>query len=465
MEDEDDFSSTLSHMTLHLMTPEFRPRSNRQSIVAPSSRASPAARTKAFFDELINLPSPREAEAIQQGRRRSRLVYIRDYPTLAASASSWYPSLLASVRQRRQGPISRPSSPVTNSMTIVFGITPPIIQPSSSGHGGPLSLLGLMNSRPGSPAILNAPAKKGKHDYGEDEHAEKSREKRLRERLRRWERDDQAFLDDLPRLAPTADPDGSSSDRPGIVIVGAPGISGSMTPAMPPAVSSTIHSRSSSNRSDDGPDNTRFFRVSVLVPTIRNLSQERICRVNRRREINELTMRMGIGAVGGRLEGDFEPELLLPEEVSSPSDELAHPSSTDPEQSDTFKMWDEWGKSVEIWPNVKAIADRAVGSIVAQRPVETIATARLSLEDTPISWSSVIAAWSAHHSSRDVRKVWVQESAGKFAKESLEEDEAAKEGSEPQVDDVIQRIKDDPDLTTHEQRLLGCIIDAGMILF
>ena len=235
------------------------------------------------------------------------------------------------------------------------------------------------------------------------------------------------------------------------------GLPGVMPPAMPPALSPAIQTRSSSR--DDGPDNSRFFRVSVLVPTIRNLSQERICRVERRREINELTMRMGVGAVGGRIEGDLDPDPLA--EASTSGEDPSSPES-DPEQSPTFKMWDEWGRSVETWSNVKAIADRAVGSVVAQRAAETIATARLSLEHTPIPWMAVTSAWAAHHSSRDVRKAWVQESAGKFAKDALEEEGAAEQEEATKQDDVVRRIKEDPDLTTHEQRLLGCIVDSGM---
>lgn len=454
-DDEDYFPGNFhpSQVTLHVMSQESGGR-GRQSILTPAPRGSPAVKTKGFFDELVNIPPPE--------KRRSRIVYIRDFPTLAASASSWYPPLLSAVRQRRQGPLSRPSSPISNSMTIIFGMTPPMIQPSSSSaHGsGPQGLLGLMTSRQSPVTVLNLPAKPGKNDFGEDEHADKARERRLRDRLRRWERDEHSVHDELPRLPhPSSSSPGGSSDGPGIVIVGGPGGS-NFPPILPPALASAMQNRMQ-GRFEDSADHSPFFRTSVLVPSIRSQADERRCRVSRRREINELTMRMGVGAIGGRLDGlsvtglPGEPLKLEP------------PDSTAEAPNDWQALWEEWGKQVEAWTSVKDIADRAVGSIVAAHASDVLSPSKTALEPTQIPWSSVISAWASQRSSRDVRKAWIQESTVRPTKEQqdAEEHDADEHDAADEQDEVIQRVKEDPDLTQHEQRLLGCIVNACKYLF
>jgi hypothetical protein len=123
-------------------------------------------------------------------------------------------------------------------------------------------------------------------------------------------------------------------------------------------------------------------------------------------------------------------------------------------------MWHDWGKRVEAWTSVKQIADRAVGSMVAANSSRS-KTDKSTLEPTAIPWSAVYRAWSAQRSSRDLRKVWMKESLGKTMREQ-EDEEVDDDKSEEDDDDVLERIKHDPDLEQHEQRLLPCIVDAGM---
>ncbi|EJD05810.1 AAA-domain-containing protein [Fomitiporia mediterranea MF3/22] len=453
-DEEGDYGGAFipSHMTFHVLSPGGM-RPSRQSVSTSStSRGSSGAKTKAFFDELINTPSPKDAEALSQGKRRSRLIYIRDYPTLAASAATWYPSLLAAVRQRRQGPISRPTSPVTNTMTIVFGMTPPIVQPSFPSHFGGPGLLGLFNSRQSSPTVVNPPSRPGRSDYGEGEYAEKARERRLRERLRRWERDEPGFYDEMPRLPHSNDGVHGGNDRTGFVMVGPP-LSG-ISNAPPGPLLSALQNRGPSPHGDSE-DNSAFFRTSVLVPSVRNHGMERSCRTARRREINELTMRMAVDSIGGRLEGRFS----LPEPLPSGEggvEASGKSSSSENELHDAARMWEEWGKHVEAWTNVKDIADRAVGTVVANN----ISTAKLSLDSTPVPWPAVVSAWSIRSSIREIRKTWLQESGGKTVRYSVGEEEEEEEAP-PTHDEVIQRVKEESDLTPHEQRLLGCIVDAA----
>jgi hypothetical protein len=46
----------------------------------------------------------------------------------------------------------------------------------------------------------------------------------------------------------------------------------------------------------------KFFRASVILPRSRDQGAERECRMTRRREVNELAMRLGVGGIGGVLE-------------------------------------------------------------------------------------------------------------------------------------------------------------------
>jgi hypothetical protein len=65
----------------------------------------------------------------------------------------------------------------------------------------------------------------------------------------------------------------------------------------------------------------------------------------------------------------------------------------------------------------------------------------------------VHGAWAAQRGARDVRKAWA---GGAGEKEDVADDAPAGE-----ADELVERVKSDPDLDQHEQRLLGCIVDAG----
>ena len=437
-------------MTVHVMSPMTASRQSRLGSSRPAS-GTPAFKIKAFFDALIRTPSSSEGEVVPRAKKRSRLIYIRDYPTLAPSASSWYPSLLAAVRQRRQGPIQRPSSPVAESITIIFGVTPPIVCPPNPPPFSPQALLGLMNSKQGG-SIINLPSRPGKLDFGEDEHADKARERRLKERLRKWERNENALLEEIP---PLPEPDRGQPAREGgsLVLVGA-GMSGASN-GPPPSLLQALQGRGEGE--GDAEDGSQFFRSSVLVPSVRNPALERSCRVARRREINELTMCMGVARIGGAMDGSL-PEFVQEAQAQDSTDEVSTSGNIDPnsDASKTLAMWDEWGKNVQLWKNVKKVADRAVGSIMAQ----SMSNAKPTLDATPVPWQAIVAAWTMKSSIRDLKKSWVREAGGKTLKDTPES-EAPEEPYQPTQDEIIQRVKDDPDLPPHEQRLLGCIVDSG----
>ncbi|KAF5381064.1 hypothetical protein D9615_003892 [Tricholomella constricta] len=442
-EDDDADSAVFSppKMTLALMAPPTM--QGRTIITSATRRPSPPSKVKVFFDTLVNTPSKAETPVTSSGSR-PRLIYIRDFPTLAPSSSSWYPPLLSAVRERRRGPISRPTSPVTNPMTIVFGMTPslmPPAPPNSPSNG----LVSMLMSRHSSAAQFTTEPKAGKADWGEDELAEKAREKRLRDRLRKWESGDAALVNDFPKLS-TVEEGEDNDDRPEIIVIGANGF---------PGFSST---NASSSASGNGQNNSTFFRTSILIPKVRSTTEERAGRVSRRREINELTLRMGVGAAGGVMEQESAASIHF--DSTEDSSEMKPPST--PVQHSRARMWEDWGTRVEVWSNVRRIADRAIGSTISSTSLSAVSD-KATLEPTVVPWSAVHSAWEAHSSSKDLRSSWLKEafSVHKTSWEQDQGDEAAREDKQEQYDEVIERVKNDAELDSHEQKLLGCIVDAA----
>ncbi|OAX43585.1 AAA-domain-containing protein [Rhizopogon vinicolor AM-OR11-026] len=440
-----------SQMTLHLLaSPSTRGRTS--ILAAPRSSPTPN-RIKTFFDDLVNMPSPNDNNNGASNNTRPRIIYVRDFPTLASTSATWYPHLLSAVRQRRIGAISRPSSPVSSPMTIVFGVTPPIAPTTSVPSATPAgpSQHGLVNftARRRSPnSAVATPHRSTVADWGEDDIAERAREKRLKERLRRWEKSgDSALLDDLPTLFARSDESEGENGHRGVVIVGGSGGS-----PVPPMLESLIAQRMmNSSGVSEGELATPFFRASVLVPGARLQVEERLCRTGRRREINELAMRMGVGAVGGILER-AEAVQVQREGVS--------------QEGSQEDIWDDWSNRLEAWVSVRQIADRALGSVVSSPGLPQ--QKKLGLEPTPVPWDAVHRAWAAQRSSRDWRKTLMRESGVKIVKQKdPEEDHDDAEGEEEEsgekVDEVVERVRQDPELEQHEQRLLSCIVDTASL--
>ncbi|RDB21505.1 CDP-diacylglycerol--inositol 3-phosphatidyltransferase [Hypsizygus marmoreus] len=451
-EDDDEQDSALQvfsqprKMTLALMaTPIMQGRTILTS--SSSRRNAPPSKIKVFFDTLVNTPSKSDASSSPTSSgSRPRLIYIRDFPTLAPTSSSWYPPLLSAVRERRRGPISRPSSPVSSPIAIVFGMTPPLTPPvpQSPSNSG---LVSLLMSRNASAAQLSGEPKTGKFSWGEDDIAEKAREKRLRDRLKRWEKGDAALLEEFPKLSATQEGE-DNDDKPDIIVIGANGI---------PGLSS---GSSTSGNGQTGPHgDSSFFRTSVLVPKVRSIAEERAARVTRRREINELTMRMGVGAAGGIME---QESATIIHTESSPATSNIEDKPADASHHHHLRMWEDWGNRIEVWANVRRIADRALGNTLAIARISGSAE-KATLDSTIVPWSAVYKAWVAHRSSKDLRTSWLKEafSVSKPSRELDEADEGSEEDNKKQTDEVIERIKNESELDSHEQRLLSCIVDSA----
>ncbi|KAL1707774.1 P-loop containing nucleoside triphosphate hydrolase protein [Schizophyllum commune] len=441
---------------------------------ALTSPSHPAVRIRTFFDTLVNAPFRNTAEAAAAASKtekvRPRLIYVRDFPTLAATSSTWYAPLLNAVRDRRRWGFIKSQLPVQAPITIVFGISPPLTPSSVSvptpGPSNFAALLSRTNTRPSS-------SREKTPSFGEDEQAEKAREKRLRRRLQLWECNDAAFHHDIPKLSANIDGDEVPQQKVEVVMLGPeqtfgqnPGISSILSglmsnggmggaPGVPPLARMT------------GQDTVPFYRTSTVVPSVRSTVDERKCRIARRQEINELTMRMGVGASHeAPIEtADAAPEAPVDEATPEPAQapppqEDAQPVTPPDFPQEAFdKMRAEWGNKLELWSEVRHVADRAVGSVLAATP--GVPRRRSTLEPTPVPWSAVVNAWQAARNTQTLRKAWAKACSNtKAAREQDEEDDEA-EDAEENGDEIIERVKSDPDLDPHEQRLLPTIVSSA----
>ena len=415
------------------------------------------AKAKTFFDMFINVQALDDTES-SNAALRPRIVYIRDFQTVSSSWASLHPALLSAVRQRRHGASSRTTSPVINPTVIVFGITPTIFPPSStpSSSPGPQGMMNMLTSRSGQATPGVATSRPGKSDWGEEDYAEKARESRLRERLRKWERGDHALQSELPKVLtthPVEDESGSPGQPNNVVVVGSPGGGNPFASFFGPLVGgsglrSIMHAASS-----NAPASSGFLRTSILVPASRSMSHEKASRIGRRREINELTMRMAIGSVGGLLETRSAASVFSASSEHVPS--TAEPAGS-VDSVNAAKMWDDWGNKIEVWTTVKQIGDQAVGHVISTSPAESVR----SLSSIPVPWPYVCGAWADQRASQDLRKAWIQQSSNRPAGEDQQDRDRDNE-RDRQVDDIVETVKHDPYLEAHEQRLLGCIVDSG----
>lgn len=388
----------------------------RSLITTPSRRTvTPPSKLETFFETLVNFPSDSEGSE-NALKNRPRLIYIRDFPILAPSSSVWYPPLLAAVRNRRKGSISRPSSVVTSPTTIIFGWSPPLAPVNNSST--------FTNSSEGGQGGKSVNV----DDWSEGEAAELAREERWNAKISNYLYPS-AFFDDCPKLSMIESRD--SPSKPEIVFIGPNSPSN-----LPPLLSmSPIRFEV---RDSDRLSISQFFRSSLILPSSLPSSQLRDARVSRRREINELIIRMEIGVMGGVLES-------MPPELAYTNAEPGSDASQIQTGSPLCKMWEAWGNKIEEWLIVREIADRAMGGAMI---LQHLTEKKPTLEPTPVPWSTLQIAWAA-------RKAVHQNTADVLASAYLK--------AESVKDKVVETLKDDPELDPHERRLISCIVDPNSI--
>jgi hypothetical protein len=425
-EDEDDegegfgFAAPQS-MTIHvsgLIPSGTRP--TRQAVITPTQRNSISSRRKVFFDEVVNLPWPFSMEDPDHSpdvANKPRIIYIRDYHTLAAYRHFWFGPLLSAVRARRQGAMNRASSSVANPTVIVFGISPPLLGRNSSTVTG---------------SIVRSPDSELQWSEGAFSH--RARERRLRERLNRWKHDSFNLKDELPpspAVVPLSEAIGSGEHSQLVVVPvqgGLESVLGSLA-----GTNQQLIGRSPTSEDSD------YFRTSVIVPRVRQQSSERVMRTNRRREINQIVIRMALSSVGGQLR-----------EAIGLADFQALDLNKD---GNTQTMLDHWSNHLQEWLHMKHIADRAVASAIITDP----RILRTTINLTPVTWADICNAWDASHSSASVRQAWIEETLENKEEPSFAEEVYSTENAES-LDEVFESVKQDQNLSAHERRLLGCFV-------
>ena len=101
------------------------------------------------------------------------------------------------------------------------------------------------------------------------------------------------------------------------------------------------------------------IRFTVLLPRERNWEQEVKSRIARRMQINEVNMRTAIGSVGGTLAKSLDISVGHLGAELEISDSRAFGKAE--------AMLHDWGQRVETWAKTKSVADRAIGSLVAEK--------------------------------------------------------------------------------------------------
>jgi hypothetical protein len=256
-------------------------------------------------------------------------------------------------------------------------------------------------------------------DWNESETAELAREERLNKKVKMWDKDSDTILDEVPRLS-TKQKGGDSLLKPDIVVIGGPS---NVSPLLGMPVRFGIW--------DPDGENSQFFRLCIVVPNTAPFPQLRDTRINRRREINELIVRMELGAAGGVLESmpaELAFKNVAPASENSPSNPLKN-------------MWEEWGNEIETWTSVRTISDRAMGSVMA---LHHLSGERATLDSIVVPWTAVQAAWESSQKAVE-------------APDEQEDPSNAELGN----DKVIEGVKNDSNLDPHEQRLISCIVDPS----
>ncbi|QRV95294.1 AAA family ATPase [Ceratobasidium sp. AG-Ba] len=426
-------------------------------------------------------------------KSRSRIIYIRDYGLLAHRVDTWFPPLYSALRTlRAQG--QGPSSPITNRTTVVFGMSPRIssVFPTGAESGGCTCDQCLPPSK----------------DW--DESATKERAKRLKALKEKWDKG--TILKELPTFkillkipksvleaekeseVPKSETkeDDKAVEKPDTAAEqttgekDAPqekagvedkdkveedktqedGKTEKKKEPKPEAKEKTEGSEDSSDSdSDSGSDSDSdesdessthfeqtingYFRSCVIAPAKRNSKLERATRENRRKELNELMVRMTVGVKGGQMEAGPAP-IPVKDEVKDKRSEVKDEDKS--KEDDIMHGWDERILSMDA---LKSVVDRA------------LETAMLSNEDDKdqesirITWTQLQDAWRAKKRSDEERKAWTK-TGEDSDEEDASEDDGEKKEEKPPVDEVVEKVKS-ADLDEYEKRLIGCIVDVAKL--
>ncbi|KAG9125205.1 hypothetical protein FRC07_008570 [Ceratobasidium sp. 392] len=385
-----------------------------------------------FWRKLIESNPPVPTTPSASSKPRPRIIYIRDFGLLSSRNSTWFPPLYSAIRARRIGGLG-PESPILNPTTVIFGVSPAIspILPTSTEGGG----CNCSSCRPSAKEW--------------DESAAEERAKRLKNLKEKWDKG--SLLKDLPTFRPRVkitkvEPEAGKGKEPVVenfkeepaveVNDGTKTEKDNKSEGAPKDLeSASVDPKSDYEQSLDG-----YFRSCIIAPAKQNSELEQTSRENRRRELNELMLRMNVGVKGGQIESGTAPFPTKEENKHGKSEDKDKKSDgKEKEDDDLFKGWDE------------RLLDSTVLEGVVERAFEISMLSSEEEEQGPVSitWAQLQDAWRANQSSDKERKTWTKGNGG-----SSDEDENEKKG-----DEVIEKVKS-ADLDEYEKRLLGCIVDV-----
>ncbi|CAG7846441.1 Protein MSP1 AltName: Full=Tat-binding homolog 4 [Serendipita indica DSM 11827] len=447
-DDEGDMGSVISQAVEGLQSgrPPFGITIQTRKI---SSGSSNHQSRKQFFQELVNIQRKGDEDA----EPRPRLIYCRDLQLVSESLQHWFPTFVEAVRLRRQGPMPRAQGPIHSPTVIILGVSPSIITPRTTPFIGsePGGLVNFITNRNrsgmGGRGPVSPPSPPKVVEWDETNAAQRARDRRLFERLSKWEKQDaRVFYSELPDLHLSSDSPNPRGPPRGLMslFVALPGVGG------PPAIAPAPHEEDSPRERPSDHE-----RMTVILPRAREPGQEKATRTQRRLQANEINMRTAIGSLGGKL-----ADNSLQEHAAQMS------SDSESNQNHTQSMISDWNQRVETWQQVKQVADRAMGLLAGLKKNSGTPT----LEPTDVSWIAVAEGWNQERTASANRKDFISSFTSKRVIEHVqperaqgtEEDEDFEEDSDSEISDIeelIEQLRRDPSLDQHEQRLLGSIVN------
>ncbi|WVQ83506.1 hypothetical protein IAT38_005647 [Cryptococcus sp. DSM 104549] len=201
-------------------------------------------------------------------------------------------------------------------------------------------------------------------------------------------------------------------------------------------------------RSESHPNATPLiWKAYPIIPQQRNLPAERESRTHHRRVYTAALLTRAVHQLGGVLVDPLQA-LVLSEATGLPLTRKTEPSS----------IGRGWGNAVVGWSDALHLASTALG-LARIRAGQAPAEGNAPVE---IHWKDIIAAKKeileerlrvAEQAKRHYHPTPKREAKQSHASPSKGGDPA------PTVDHVVENLKKSRDLSQHEKRLLGCIVD------
>lgn len=385
----------------------------------------------AFFNSLINIELP-AGEATPAKRR---IILLESTAAMAETFDAWWPSLLEAVRQRRRGPApkgkgKRASTVTTHPTTIVLSVPPSLLLPHTAQaiESGPEGSQTVEENKERIRSVVEAlganvsaihvdGGDKGEEKlwWSSEEHDHEGRQRREERRLR-------AMLSQGPEaLLPFS----NQSQQP--------------ANAMPHPILDMLMGRK--KQDDKNTDSSFVWKTLAIVPATRDTVLEQHERTRRRRAINAALMMRAVGQLGATLE---EPVSMLEAPGSLPprgrEKRLKRRKEPDP----------EWSEYVIAWKDAEDLASTAVGrAAMTGEPKDQLT----------LNWNDVQMARAVTFDHERSVDATVQHylTASDIASSHRRRSAAPEQ---PVVSDpVVEGVKKAKDLSKHEKRLLGCIVD------